>query len=168
MSPNSSASFWTRMGLREEDRDVCVRAIQSLYPESRIEEIQDQGYCSFTLRVSPSTLKKKAEGQEYVVQVRPQQHSLDLTIANAAHKTHGNLSPSVRDLACTLPGGLRAVEMQLMPGVPLSKLTICNGTWEQRVKLIETLAEFIALAWPASTSDPPLRCAPPIFPSTHC
>ncbi|KAF1965462.1 hypothetical protein BU23DRAFT_489401 [Bimuria novae-zelandiae CBS 107.79] len=157
MSPNLSTSFWTRMGLKEKDRDVCVRAIQLLYPDHCVEDLEDQGYCSFTLTVSASTPKGNAEEERYIVQIRPRQHSVDLAIADAARKTYGHLAPRFRELACALPGGLKAVEMERLSGVPLSKVNVHDATWEQQVTLVESLAKFVAMAWPAFTSQPSQR-----------
>lgn len=161
MSPNSGSSFWSRMGLREEDRGICIRAIESFYPDHCVKELEDQGYCSFTLAVTPLDLRlNRAEDTKKIVQIRPKQHLLNLSIATAAQKTYGSLVPKVQQLPCVLPGGLLAVEMTHLPGVPLSKIAIQNGTPEQQTTLIKSFAKFIAKAWPTppkTVND--VRCA---------
>ena len=170
MSPNSIASFWSRMGLREEDRGVCIRAIESFYPDHCVEELGDQGYCSFTLAITPLNLRlnRAKDTKNLIVQIRPRQHSLDLNIATAAQKTYGSLVPEVQQLPCVLPGGLLAVEMTRLPGVPLTKIPIHNGTPQQQTTLIQSFAKFIAKAWlTPPNKDNDARCAPPIpSPST--
>ena len=166
MSPNDTASFWSRMGLREEDGDICIRAIETLYPNHRVDELDDQGYCSFTIAVSPLGLHPNhiEDTKDCIVQIRPKQHSLDLDIATVAHKTYGPLVPKVRQLPCLLPGSLIAVEMTRLSGVPLSKISIQNGTPEQKTALIQSFAMFIAKAWrtPLNINDDDVRCAFPI------
>ncbi|KAF1952127.1 hypothetical protein CC80DRAFT_180337 [Byssothecium circinans] len=153
MSPNLQTNFWARVGLRDSDRDVCVRAIERVYKVSEVEEFGDQGYCSFTLMVTlPSS------EHSLIVQLRPRQHDLDLNIAEEARKTYGNLAPRVRGLDVRLPGGLSAFEMELVDGVPLSKIKSTASTmdeeyWMKKVKLVESFASFIARAWP-SPSNP--------------
>ena len=150
------------MGLREEDRGICIRAIESFYPDHCVKELEDQGYCSFTLAVTPLDLRlNRAEDTKKIVQIRPKQHSLDSGIATAARKTYGSLVPKIQQLTCILPGGLLAVEMTRLPGVPLSKIAIQNGTPEQQTTLIQSFAKFIAKSWPTTPNkDNNIRCAP--------
>src|SRR5690606_14486045 len=51
MSPNLPSSLWERIGLIEEDRDKCFQAIRDRYHKYEVEELTEQGYCSFTLLV---------------------------------------------------------------------------------------------------------------------
>jgi len=167
MSPNLQASFWLRMALQDGDRDVCVRAIEEVYPSTRVEDHIEQGYCSFTLLVSPALVRramdqpKSADGDRssmssspFIVQLRPPQHALDEDIARAAGSTYGGIAPDVRSLPCPLPGGLRAYEMSLKKGVPLSTLLSQkpSGTevdrWHKQIRLVESLASFVGQAWP--------------------
>ncbi|KAF2442834.1 hypothetical protein P171DRAFT_464572 [Karstenula rhodostoma CBS 690.94] len=152
MGPNLRTSFWSRMGLQNDDRDVCVRTIQELYPEYTVEEFGDQGYCSFTVLLSPRPSSYGNSG-EYIVQVRPEQHALDGGIAEAARKTYGGLAPKMRDLECKLPGELQAVEMERLTGVLLSKVDLENESWEKQVRLVESFARCVASAWPASMGE---------------
>lgn len=153
MSPNLETSFWSRVGLPEEARDACIRAIEPLYPDSRVGEFSDQGYCSYTLDIQPFEAQSNTSPNSpgYIVQIRPRQHSIDITIADAARRTYGNLAPKLRQLPCILPGDLVAVEMHRLPGVPLSKLCIQQGTREQHLTLVRSLAKTIAMAYPTST-----------------
>ncbi|KAF2683618.1 hypothetical protein K458DRAFT_418591 [Lentithecium fluviatile CBS 122367] len=173
MPSNLGASFWVRMGLQEADRNVCIRAIESVYPHKRVEEFANQGHCSFTILVSstPEALFQE-DGDDtgdsamaaspFIVQIRPQQHSLDQKITWAAYRVYGSLVPSVRTVQCPLPRGLTAVEMDLKEGVPSSRLLSRarvidaeTSTWNKQVRLVESLASFIACAWPSIPSDKP-------------
>lgn len=149
MSPNLRTSFWSRMGLQDDDRDVCVRAIQELYPGYTVEEFGDQGYCSFTLLVLPRPGSTGNSGG-YIVQIRPEQHALDGGVAEVARKTYGGLAPGMRVSECKLPGGLQAVGMDRLTGMPLSKVDLGGRSWENHVRLVESFAKFVARAWPAS------------------
>jgi hypothetical protein len=169
MSLNSEANFWQRMGLQDKDRDAYVRAIEEWYPSWRVEEFSEQGYCSFTLLVSPCPTvglpARQADVCKYrldmlpspaIVQLRPRQHALDAEVARAACKTYGDLAPSVRTFPLLIPGGLTAVVMDLKKGTPVSKLLSmapCGtdaGTWNKHVAFIESLASFVSLAWPTA------------------
>lgn len=142
------------MGLREdEDRDVCVRAIEALYPGHRVREFGEQGYCSCTLEVSPRFgAGVMGIGGEYIVQIRPVKHALDGGVADAARRTYGALAPGVRELGCVIPGGLKAVEMGKLRGVPLSNVEIVNGAWWEQVRLVESFAKVVVMAWPSSVN----------------
>jgi hypothetical protein len=172
MSPNVQETFWERMGLQEEDRNTCVSAIEKTYPGADIESYANQGYCSFTFLVTSSP-KELAQGVSTdhstrtsapcIVQIRPPQHWLDRSITSAAQKTYGSLTPRVRDLQCSLPGALMAVEMDLKRGVALSQLLlrrdlIDTHTKAKQVRLVESLASFTAQAWPNCTTETRRRC----------
>ncbi|OAG01924.1 uncharacterized protein CC84DRAFT_1251865 [Paraphaeosphaeria sporulosa] len=159
MCPNLRNSFWSRMGLQDADRDVCVRAIQVLYPEHTVAEVADQGYCSFTLSVAPPP-GSSASSVEYIVQLRPAQHALDGGVAEAARRTYGALAPRMRSLQYDeLPGGLRAVEMGRLEGTPLAKVDVGGVEWERQVGLVESFAECVARGWPAAVDDGSARCS---------
>lgn len=162
MDTDLSSSFWSRMGLHDHDRDVCVRAIQGFYPDYTIEEFGVQGYCSFTLLVSPCPGSFRAQ-DEYVVQLRPEQHGLDRGVAEAAREMYGLLAPRMRTLDCKLPGGLQAVEMERLAGTPLSRVEVGRGSWEKQVRLVESFARVVARAWPTSVGDGSSRYEDPFF-----
>jgi hypothetical protein len=174
MSPNLQSSFWARMGLNEDDRDVSLQALQELYLGYILEAFGNQGYCSFTLQVSrpeymsssgnsdgstsPGFITDVEGTNTFIVQIRPEQHSLDLSIACAALQTYTSLTPRVRALDCHLPGQLRAVEMDMIPGVPFSRLQpqtpdLVPITWTKQVAIIQSFAAFLARAWPSPSND---------------
>ena len=189
MSPNIQLSFWERVGLEERHRDVCLRALQDLYPGCDFEEFRVQGYCSFTIRVSRREGKvpdgkimkpaasKTEEPSAFVVQIRPEQHSLELDVVQAASVVYGGLAPKVQRLNCNLPGRLHVFRMDLMPGTPLSYCysrlrTLDAATWTKRVNLVQSFAAFLARAWPLSKAayfsryaraDSPLTDAPSLL-----
>jgi hypothetical protein len=147
MSPNHETSFWARVGLQEEEREVCIRAIERVYERSRIEEFGDQGCCSFTMLVTPPSPHLPS-----IIQLRPPQHGLDLKVVADAQMTYGSLAPAIRVLEVELPGELRAIEMNLLPGVPFSrvksqKIILDSCTWTKQVRLVKSFASFIARAW---------------------
>ncbi|KAF2641836.1 hypothetical protein P280DRAFT_286289 [Massarina eburnea CBS 473.64] len=168
MSPNLETSFWTRMGLQEQDHDVCVRAIEEVYTTCRVEEFKDQGYCSFTFLVTPSSSSMVT----LIVQIRPRQHGLEPEITGEAQSVYGSLAPRVKKLHVSLPGRLSAFEMELLLGVPYSRVKsriVMFGRegWEKRVRLVESFASFIARAWPTcytpTALDRTVRADSPIF-----
>jgi hypothetical protein len=162
------------MGLNENDRKVTLQALQELYLGYLLEDFGEQGYCSFTLQVSrlkyKSTSSGKSDGSTstgsvthveetdtFIVQIRPEQHSLDLSIICAAIQTYTSFTPRVRALNCHLPGRLRAVEMDVIPGVPFSRLqpqttNLVRTTWIKQVAIIQSFADFLARAWPCADS----------------
>ncbi|KAF2874012.1 hypothetical protein BDV95DRAFT_487611 [Massariosphaeria phaeospora] len=162
MSPNLDSSFWQRMGLQEQDRGVFLRAVRDMYPGRRVEKVGEQGYCSFTVVVAPwvddCLSRAKQEDQAdgaFIVQLRPDQHALDLYITRDARKTYGDFAPRIQGLECALPGRLRAYRMDKMEGVLLSHCQPRTQRLdeEQRkklVNLVESFATFIACSWPSS------------------
>jgi len=181
MSPNLSLSFWGRLGLREEDSEVCFSAIKAAYPGWHVESFGDQGYCSFTLRLSrilPDTIEdissdnnsvngasRHHRQQSHLVQIRPIQHALDSNTALAARKTYGAVVPAVRALDCMLPGNLQAVEMNIVPGTAFSKLRPNSpffdpGTWVKQVHLITSFATLMAQTWPKDDVSYTVPAAP--------
>ncbi|KAL5408472.1 hypothetical protein PMIN03_006554 [Paraphaeosphaeria minitans] len=159
MGPNLRNSFWSRMGLTDTDHDVCVSAVRELYPEYTVDEFADQGYCSFTLSVSPPLSSSGSSGA-YIVQLRPAQHALDGDVAEAARRTYGALAPRMRRLECSeLPGGLRAVEMERLAGTPLAKVEVGGGSWERQVRLVESFARLVARGWSAAVDGNPSKCS---------
>ncbi|KAF2466466.1 uncharacterized protein BDR25DRAFT_237367 [Lindgomyces ingoldianus] len=186
MSPNLQLSFWKRMGLEEEHRDLCLRIVRDLYPRYKVEESKNQGYCSFTILVSPSgksvasslhnweePLSTDIAGRirirnlpSFIVQLRPPQHTLDLTLTHAAVQTYGPLAPSVQPLACNLPCPLHAFQLDKIPGIPFSHQRPHTGTlnpsaYDKQATLIKSLAIFLAKAWPAPSPSHPSTSSNP-------
>jgi hypothetical protein len=142
-----------------------------------VREFKDQGYCSFTLHVShaqytssdteisdgsstPGSTSDVEETDAFIIQIRPEQHSLDISVAHAAVETYGRFTPRVRALNCHLPGGLQAFEMNMVPGMPFSQCqlripTLSHTTWNKQVSLVESFASFIARAWLSPAHTPP-------------
>jgi hypothetical protein len=170
MSPNSQLSFWTRIGLAEEDRTKCLGAVCERYPGCRVQESKEQGYCSFTLVVSRAkSASCLGDGSEYeavekrycsgsqvpetcIVQIRPEQHSIDLDITQAAKETYGSFVPRIEKLDCTLPPTLEAFEMERISGVPFAQLQPRNTKLDPRMlekqeALVRSFASFTARGW---------------------
>lgn len=159
------------MGLSEEDHDVCLRAIRDHYPRCEVEEIEEQGYCSFTVTVTyrennsffdPIATNGASASDEWpercVVQIRPQQHSMDVSITRAARDTYGQLAPCIQYLDCCLPLGLQAFEMDLLTGIAYSscqpKTQILDAeAWDKQINLIRSFASFVAKAWPLTPTS---------------
>jgi hypothetical protein len=174
MSTDTPSSFWTRFGLKAEDALQCVRAVQNAYHGYEVQEFEEQGFCSFTLLVTPShgiptfdedgllvieTLESdQTEEATLIVQIRPAQHSLDTSISDTARQTYASLAPAIRCLDLDLPEKLCAYEMQKMRGTPLSRLLtrvqeLDSATQVKQRRLVENFVTLIAHSWP-STSEP--------------
>lgn len=167
MSTASSASnFWDRIGLNDSDRSRCMDIVRGRYRECRVDEVEDQGYCSFTLLVSAPydiSLSSREEvdddhsldsGADHslIVQLRPAQHALDMKIAHAARKTYGSLAPTIHEVDLKLPGQLCVYEMERMPGIPLSRLlprspSVDLVLHKKQERLVESFARLIAQSW---------------------
>lgn len=175
MAPNLQTSFWERMDLDENCHEKCLNAIQELYSGCKVKELEGQGYCSFTLLVSPQRDWEWNESEslgdasptsqeDFIVQIRPWQHSLDLDATHAAKLTYGCLAPTIRKLNCSLPGRLEAFEMERMQGVPFKqvqcrKKTLDDESWKMQCTMIRSFANFVSKGWISSThiSDLPSR-----------
>ncbi|KAF2119895.1 hypothetical protein BDV96DRAFT_610064 [Lophiotrema nucula] len=169
MSPNISTGFWTRNELDERDVRRCIGAVKDQYPIHVVEELEDQGYCSYTLLISPlsdasetaqergktgSTIKKRAHDLpcSYIVQIRPEQHLLDIEIARTAIETYGSLAPAVRTLDLLLPPRLQAFELSYLEGVPYTRRQsrtpqLDPSTWQKQAALVQSFAAVIARSW---------------------
>ena len=165
MSGDSPSNFWKRIGLKGEDRLRCIRAVQDRYIGCRVQEFGEQGYCSFTLLVSPpgnisiagnksrqlecDRVRERGSRESRIVQIRPAQHALDLNIAQSAKATYPSLAPAIRGLDLGLPRHLCAYEMERMCGTPLSRLlpraqVLDSALQRKQERLVETFAAFIA------------------------
>jgi hypothetical protein len=169
-APNSD--FWQRVGLDREDGAKCLGLVRERYDGCRVEELGEQGYCSFTLLVSaPQDIAKDGtrlaheflgehqEGNRLIVQIRPSQHALDMNIARAAKETFSSVAPVIRIVDLELPGQLRVYEMQKMRGTPLSRLLprtldIDATTRKKQERLVASLAALVAHSWPSSSKSP--------------
>ncbi|EUC49490.1 hypothetical protein COCMIDRAFT_1741 [Bipolaris oryzae ATCC 44560] len=163
----ASQGFWGRFNLRNEDGKSCMRAIQNAYIGYRVKELEQQGYCSCTLLVAPlsgtehSTIVDKDLAEEFegrstrselIVQLRPAPHALDLDIVHVAAKIYPSLAPTVALLDVELPEGLKAYEMDRIPGTSLSRLmpharTLTTKEQARLETLVLSFAKFIAQGW---------------------
>src|SRR5690242_6884487 len=164
-------NFWRRNGLEDTDRTQCFEAVQRSYDGYHVEEFKYQGYCSFTLLLSPRARDEKdrdvnqsnthlaglKNDEQLIVQLRPVRHALDLDTALAARNTHSTLAPVVRAVNLCLPGGLQAYEMNKMEGTPFSRLQPYISSKRADVErkqeiLIMSFAKIIAQRWPIRES----------------
>lgn len=179
MSTSTSPSFWSRFRLSKEDESQCTSAVKDWYHGYQVQEFEEQGYCSFTFVVTPrhdirtscndvqafeTTLEPDERREEpLILQIRPAQHALDISIANAAKEIYPSLAPALRYLDLELPGQLCAYEMQRMRGTPLSRLLprvqkIDLALQENQQRLVESFAKVVAQSWlSALTSQPKFR-----------
>jgi hypothetical protein len=147
-----------------------MRAVRDLYPGCEVDEVKEQGYCSFTLRVSPTSKSERVR----IIQIRPVQHSLDFSIVRVAKDIYGSLVPEIRQCGISLPYPLQAFEMDCIPGIPFSRCQpktrfLEPETWNRQVRLVRSFAEFVARGWPASCDGKmdrrKMRADSPIFSS---
>ncbi|KAH8728052.1 hypothetical protein GQ44DRAFT_702568 [Phaeosphaeriaceae sp. PMI808] len=148
------SSIWERIGLQEEDFRRCLRALQEKYTGCRLQEFGEQGYCSYTLIVSSPNISS------LIIQIRPIQHALNLSIAQAAKRSYPFLAPIIQHLPLKLPPQICAYEMEKKCGIPVSRLLPRNQVldpilWKKHTKLIESFAAFIASGWQSSVEERP-------------
>ena len=173
----TSHDFWKRVGLCKDDREACVRAVRRRYVGCEVEEFGEQGYCSYTLLITPLSRAEHStdddddddddthrhlEGNgvgrrvEFIVQLRPPQYTLDVSIACAASKMYASLAPVTQSLELLLPGGLCAYEMDKLAGTSLTRLlprerTLNPQACSKLQRLIVSFADFVAHAWRSSS-----------------
>lgn len=153
--------------MKEKDRETCICAIRERHPGFNVEEFGQQGFCSFTLlisskqRVSSSSNESSRRtvgtttsklNDEAIVQLRPSQYDLDINIAHAAKETYSSLAPIIQHLDISLPGNLRAYEMERLHGTPFSHLQPQSripgpGLHLKQKKLMTSFADIIAHSW---------------------
>ncbi|KAI4632676.1 hypothetical protein J4E80_000033 [Alternaria sp. BMP 0032] len=165
----TTPKFWNRFGLHLEDRHICVKAVRDRYEDCEVAEFGEQGYCSYTLLVTPAKvafLKKDTQPQTtaeveredepaLIVQLRPPQHALDLNIVLAASTAHPALAPTIEDLDLSLPRGICAYEMKKVDGTPLSRLqqqghSLDDSAGKRLERLVTSFADLIAQSWHSS------------------
>ncbi|KAF2194568.1 hypothetical protein K469DRAFT_546609 [Zopfia rhizophila CBS 207.26] len=179
MSSNLQLSFWEMMGVEDGWREGCLRAVRDCHVGARIEELEHQGGCSFTVlivragseregkiadAISRDSVRSDRAPETRIIQFRPEKHGLDLRIAQAATETYGHFAPKSRGLNFGLPNGLQAFELEMMRGTPFSRcqrrsLRLDPEAWGRQLNLIRSFAAVIAKAWLASsqTSHSPRR-----------
>lgn len=156
------------MAMAVEDKSECIRAVERQYPGCAVDEFHEQGGCSYTLRVSCSIdisedLKTTGHDQHdrssqnsycapFIVQIRPEQHALDLRIAQKARDLYPTLAPDIRSLELRLPDRLHAYEMEMMHGTRLNRLLhntrIADSiSYKKHANLVKSFAAIIAQGW---------------------
>lgn len=162
----TSPNFWNRFELHLEDREICIRAVRDHYGDCGVEEFEEQGYCSYTLLVTPSKvafaekdkpLQATADVEcedvpTLIVQFRPPQHALDLDIGRAASMAYPTLAPFIKDLDIALPRGICAYEMEKLDGTPLSRVlrhqdSLDASAGKQLERLVTSFADLIVQSW---------------------
>ncbi|KAL5116076.1 hypothetical protein ACEQ8H_005972 [Pleosporales sp. CAS-2024a] len=147
-----ATSFWNRFGLSNQDASSCLKAVQEHYFGCRVEEFKEQGYCSLTLLVTPPSL---------IVQIRPAQHALDMSIAEAAARYFPLLAPAIQELhLLQLPAQLCLYSMQKRAGTPLSRLlprkpALDSTEQVKHTRLVESFASAIAHSWTSPEKPTP-------------
>jgi hypothetical protein len=84
----SISSFFARRKLPPSAREECDVFARRAFPTKQIRPAPFQGYCSYTVFV----------GWDRVVQFRPPDHSLDVTIFSEACAIFGDLAPETEFL----------------------------------------------------------------------
>ncbi|KAF1837389.1 hypothetical protein BDW02DRAFT_595544 [Decorospora gaudefroyi] len=181
-APMTTTEFWNRFASRKEDRERYIQVLRDTYEEHRVEEFGDQGYCSYTLLITPpddldlrnddENREKKTvlqeRGDAFLVQLRPAPHALNLDIVRAASKTYPSLAPTIRPLDLCFSGRLHAYEMKRLHGTPFSRLqprerTLSTATRAKLECLILSFADLIAQTWhSASTTSRHIRADSPM------
>jgi hypothetical protein len=156
------------MGLQEENQVAYVEAVRKLYPECKVEEFEHQGYCSFTLIVRPLdctpgySSNRRCEDDiqtgisTLIVQIRPPQHALSLTITYVAAGIYPDLAPRTIQLFHVIQNGLLMYEMPKLPGSPMSLLQPQVRSPDAEIQhkqttLIKSLAAILAQSWSSAS-----------------
>ncbi|QRC92306.1 hypothetical protein JI435_024400 [Parastagonospora nodorum SN15] len=166
----STSTFWSRFGIEEEDAARCVRAVRDVFVGWRVREFEEQGWCSFTLIVERDAetegdyrfpeIQFDSGATSLIVQIRPPQHALEMSITRAAEVTFPSLAPTIQSLDIELPGGLHANAMNRMPGTPLSRLLPRDQNTgpvlqTKQERLVRSFAAIIAHSWGSSSTSIP-------------
>ncbi|KAF1844292.1 uncharacterized protein K460DRAFT_317668 [Cucurbitaria berberidis CBS 394.84] len=162
--------------MQETDKEICMRAMRERFPDHDIEECEQQGYCSFTIAIVPQGLPHiSSKGSDFaktpaldftkcgdfVVQIRPVQHALELAMTQAAKRTYSTLAPRIQGLDLILPNQLCAYRMERLYGAPFSRLqphsrTLDPSSRSKQENLVACFADFIAQGWRVETKAPSL------------
>lgn len=91
---NGVDAFFARCGLHPDARLDCLATVSRLFPKNdnatnKFEEVNPQGYCSYTLCDAEV-------GQ--VIQFRPSAHKVDPRVSEAARGVYGHLAPRIEVL----------------------------------------------------------------------
>lgn len=170
MAPQPHLPFFTRNGLVESDKDVCDEAVRKLYPTCHIVPAPFQGYCSYTLFLSPDSSSNDLNpdtGSSKALQFRPTVYSLNISTAAAAKTVYGDYAPTtVLRASLALPNPspsqqadprtLLLYEIERIPGVPYisyvtRRFTLSSTAQEWQERLVTDFARFVARAWPPAS-----------------
>lgn len=170
------ANFCKVNKVNREDVETSIRAVKKQYPQYAVKELAEQGQCSLTFILDAEDQRLRCQPFEVcwedsnthretlpalIVQLRAEQHALDLSIVQAAIALYPVLAPAIRNVHLQLPASSHVYEMSRLQGFPLAKLlpvthAIAPATETKLATLISCFAAFIAKAWspPSSPSSP--------------
>jgi hypothetical protein len=195
----SFQSFWDRFNLGDRDGKSCMGTVRDAFAGYEVREFEEQGHCSRTFLMVPlGGTEHNNDGEkepdedftggrgtnEFIVQLRPAPHALDLDIMHVANKTYSSLAPTITALDVPLPAGLKAYKMNRLAGTPLSRLMprACTLIIEEQARmetLVASFAKYIAQGWRCSSkaqtspiyrvtrADSPMEDAPDVLSQCH-
>lgn len=114
--PSTLPLFFTRNGLGAEDLETCLAVARRASKKRRVEVLEQQGYCSFTVlccgeEEEEEQGKRDAE-RKLIVQFRSPRYALSPDVARAARRVYGDLAPAVKGFG-KVGLGAGAVEVQV-------------------------------------------------------
>lgn len=130
--------FFLRCGLPPSTRLDCHAFLEHHIRGKLIELAPTQGYCSYTLLLDG-----------HIIQFRPPNYSLDLTIASAAKDVFGSHTPTTTYIGTLQPCGLLVYQMEMIQGISYKDWSMLDHPQASaaRVTLCEDFATFLALSW---------------------
>lgn len=140
----SFSDFFARCQLPASAREECDAFARDRFPGLDIRPVPFQGYCSYTV----------CAGDAVIVQFRPAQHQLDVTLVTAARETFGSLVPATKSLGTVGGNGLRAYALQRLAEPSLNEFRARESRTgvvaaAQRRRMVQDFASFHATAWHA-------------------
>lgn len=85
---STAVAFFERSGLKLQDLIECHVFLESHFPGIAAEPVPQQGFCSYTIYL----------GNDRIIQFRPDNYQLDLTVIEAAQKAFGAYVPPTKYL----------------------------------------------------------------------
>jgi len=133
------AGFFERAGLGLKDMVECEVFLEKLFPGLVKEPVPHQGFCSYTVYL----------GNDQVVQFRPDNYQLDLTIIEYALEVLGSWVPMTRQVGKTTH--LHAYIMAKLPGISFGDFRAREmsfpTTQDNRKRICEDFALLMARSW---------------------
>ncbi|KAI9810071.1 MAG: hypothetical protein M1827_006682 [Pycnora praestabilis] len=129
--------------LSVNDRKACEDSARKLFPQGQITPVSRQGGCSYTLMLE----------DRRIIQFRPLQYRLDLTITDAAKRVFGSYAPETTSGGIVPSHGFLIYLMEYIPGdsyihyQPRTGIITDGQMWAQHLRLCEDLADFLACSW---------------------